>query len=238
MTSTKRCLFLVHHKLYRLRLKSAPSKGSWAMEWQPLLSWPGLDTVASQMAVFLFYLHDIVIHSRNVEKHLEHIRTFLGLLSEWNILLKSNKCFFHQDHAEYLGHLIPPGRVAISMKETGVIRGVHHLRNWNELKKFLSSCNVCRRVLPTFGYKAAHWAVSGNEIVFWLRRTKIDWNAGAGKSNNTCSNCRHWYAQTKRKLQVWPKSVCQATWTRLTSRPAQWSSEPSMFPVMTAISGC
>lgn len=56
----------------------------------------------------LVYLDDVVIFSRLVDQHVDHLQTVLLLLWRAGVSLKLNKCFFFEYCIDYLGHVIQP----------------------------------------------------------------------------------------------------------------------------------
>lgn len=76
----------------------------------------------------MVYMDDIVILSRSVEEHLDHIRTLLKLLSRAGVSLKLESCFFIKEHIDYLGLVIQPARLGVSTKGSGSIRRLNILR--------------------------------------------------------------------------------------------------------------
>ena len=47
------------------------------------------------------YLDDVLIHSPDIETHLQHMR-----LREADLKLKDSKCNYFKTHVQYLGHLV------------------------------------------------------------------------------------------------------------------------------------
>ena len=62
----------------------------------------------------IVYLDDIVIFSRNVEEHMEHIASILAMLRNAGMTLKLKKCYFLQQRVDYLGHIVSPGKLAVA----------------------------------------------------------------------------------------------------------------------------
>ena len=55
------------------------------------------------------YLDDILVFSRTLPEHLEHLRKVIDQLRSANLKLKPSKCKFLCSEVEYLGHVITPG---------------------------------------------------------------------------------------------------------------------------------
>jgi hypothetical protein len=52
------------------------------------------------------YLDDILVCSRTLEEHLDHLQQVFNRLEEAKLTLKPKKCSFLQDEVIYLGHMI------------------------------------------------------------------------------------------------------------------------------------
>ena len=58
------------------------------------------------------YLDDVLIHSPDIESHLQHMRILFQRLREADLKLKDSKCNYFKTHVQYLGHLVSgKGRV-------------------------------------------------------------------------------------------------------------------------------
>ena len=70
-----------------------------------------LNTIFSDLLdVFvIIYLDDILIFSLNEEDHVKHVSEVLRRLQKHNLFAKGEKCVFHTDSVEYLGHIIGLG---------------------------------------------------------------------------------------------------------------------------------
>lgn len=54
----------------------------------------------------LVFLDDILIYSKNENKHYQHLQIVLKLLQDYKLYGKLSKCFFFQIEVQYLGHII------------------------------------------------------------------------------------------------------------------------------------
>ena len=53
-------------------------------------------------------IDDILIFSRTLEDHINHLRLMFKCLLETGLKLKPTKCHFVRKEVEYLGHIITP----------------------------------------------------------------------------------------------------------------------------------
>jgi len=103
----------------------------------------------------LVYLDDVIVYSKSVEEHIEHLDHVLELLRGAGATLKLKKCHFFRPSVDYLGHVIRPGQLAVADKNVETIKKARHPRTRTELRSFLGMCNVYRRFVPGFARIAA-----------------------------------------------------------------------------------
>ena len=71
---------------------------------------------------FVPFFYDILIYSRSLEDHLEHVAVVLNLLKVNTLYAKRSKCCFNVKQVEYLGHYISRKRVATDPKKAETVR--------------------------------------------------------------------------------------------------------------------
>jgi RNase H-like domain found in reverse transcriptase/Reverse transcriptase (RNA-dependent DNA polymerase)/Retroviral aspartyl protease len=103
----------------------------------------------------LIYLDDVIIYSKTVKEHMTHLDEVLGLLKNAGASLKLRKCHFFQTKVNYLGHVIYPGKLAVSKKNIDTIEKAVYPTKRSELRSCLGMCNVYRRFVQGFARIAA-----------------------------------------------------------------------------------
>lgn len=103
----------------------------------------------------LVYLDDIIIFSKAMPEHVEHVRAVLQVLKDAVLSLKLKKCHFFTGAVDYLGHVIRPGLLEVATKNTEALKGFQQPRTQTELRSFIGMCNVYRRFVPNFARVAA-----------------------------------------------------------------------------------
>ena len=64
----------------------------------------------------LFFFNDILIYSKSLEEHAEHLTLTLQILQQHSLYVKLQKCSFPTTQVEYLGHVISGKGVATNPK--------------------------------------------------------------------------------------------------------------------------
>ena len=65
---------------------------------------------------------DILVFSKSVDKHREHLSQVLPLLREHQMYAQPSKCKFFQSEIEYLGHLIGADGISVDPKKVAAIQ--------------------------------------------------------------------------------------------------------------------
>ena len=61
------------------------------------------------------YIDDILVYSRTLEEHLDHLQKVISRLRAANLKLKPSKCEFVRPKVEYLGHIITASRLRLAL---------------------------------------------------------------------------------------------------------------------------
>ena len=67
------------------------------------------------------YLDDILIFSPDIETHTRHLTAVLQRLSEFNLIVKAEKCSFAAKKIKYLGYIVSKGKVEMDPAKVKVI---------------------------------------------------------------------------------------------------------------------
>ena len=103
----------------------------------------------------IVFIDDILIFSKSMEEHEEHLRIVFQILREKNLYAKFKKCEFWLDQVVFLGHVI--SRVGISVDPSKVESVVDWARptNVSEVRSFLGLASYYRRFVEGFSRIAA-----------------------------------------------------------------------------------
>lgn len=100
----------------------------------------------------LVFFDDILIYSRNMKEHLEHLQLVLQALQSNQLFAKLSKCSFAQPQVEYLGHVIRGDGVAIDPTKIEAIVQWPAPENVTQLRSFLGLTGYYRRFIQNYGY--------------------------------------------------------------------------------------
>ena len=96
------------------------------------------------------YLDDVLIHSPDIETHLQHIRIFFQRLREADLKLKNSKCNYFKTHVQYLGHLVSGKGIRPLPEKLDSIKKMPAPTTPKEIKQFLGLVGYYRKFIPKF----------------------------------------------------------------------------------------
>ena len=91
---------------------------------------------------FVFvYLDDLLIVSRSIVEHVEHLRKVFLRLEEANLQLKPQMCKFAQRRIEYLGHILIANGVCLNDRKVQAVKEFLRSHTVKEVKSCLGLVN-------------------------------------------------------------------------------------------------
>ena len=100
---------------------------------------PYLTLVMLKPKFCLIYIDDIVIYSKDVDEHFQHLKMVFSQLRAARLKLKPSKCEFYHAKLEYLGHVISSDGVRTNPKKVEAVKSWPHPSTVMELQSFLRS---------------------------------------------------------------------------------------------------
>ncbi|ORD99226.1 POL3 [Hepatospora eriocheir] len=94
------------------------------------------------------YLDDILIHSENIDDHIQHYKIVLERLKNHNVKINFDKSKFIQYEVKYFGFIISNQGIKADIDKIDNIRNLHEPQNVKQLQKFLGFVNWFRDFLP------------------------------------------------------------------------------------------
>ena len=96
------------------------------------------------------YIDDVLVFSRSLEEHFEHLRRVIERLQEVGLKLKPAKCQFIREEVEYLGHLITPQGLKPNPRLVEAVQEFATPQDLRRLRQFLGLSSYYRRFVPGF----------------------------------------------------------------------------------------
>ncbi|WMV37254.1 hypothetical protein MTR67_030639 [Solanum verrucosum] len=101
------------------------------------------------------YLDDIVIYSRTLDEHVNHLSMVLSQLRKYTLYVKMEKCKFAQQEIKLLGHLVSKTQVRMDPKKVQVIVDWKAPRSMKDLRSFIGLANYYRKFIAGYSKRAA-----------------------------------------------------------------------------------
>ena len=118
----------------------------------------------------LVYLDDVIIFSKSIEEHIQHIEAVFELLRKVGLKIKLSKCTFLQREVEYLGHIVTEKGIGPDPKKLLSIKNYPTPKNSDELRSFLGLAGYYRKFVRNYADKA--------HSLTQLTKKDSDWNWG------------------------------------------------------------
>ena len=104
---------------------------------------------------FFVYLDDILIFSRTLEEHHQHVRQVLQRLLENKLYVKAEKCEFHTDSIPFLGYIVERGQMRAAPEKIQAVTSWPRPTSRKQLQRFLGFANFYRRFIRNYSQLAA-----------------------------------------------------------------------------------
>jgi transposase InsO family protein len=96
------------------------------------------------------YMDDILVYSRTMEEHVEHVRKVLTLLKKYNLRLKPSKSEFHKERISFVGCIVTSQGIEVDPEK------VAHVKDWpvpgsvKDVQTFHGFANYYRQFIGLF----------------------------------------------------------------------------------------
>ena len=98
----------------------------------------------------LVFLDDVLVDSRNVEDHADHLRQVLQKLREWQLYAKASKCQIQTETIEFLGQQITADEMTPTDEKLRAVREWETPKDVKDVRSFLGFANYYRRFVQSF----------------------------------------------------------------------------------------
>eukprot|EP00253_Pinus_taeda_P022460 PITA_22460 len=98
----------------------------------------------------LIFIDDILIYSRTIEEHQEHLRMVLQTLREHQLYAKFSKCDFFKEEIQYLGHVITRDGIAVDPEKIKAIMEWPVPKDVADIRSFMGLAGYYRRFVEGF----------------------------------------------------------------------------------------
>ena len=130
----------------------------------------------------IFYLDDILVHSKTFEEHMCHLREALQRLRTAKLSLNPDKCEFVKFSVEYLGHTISANGISPSPDKVTAMQNTPPPRNLRALRGFIGLFSYYRRYIKDFS------KIASPLIELTKKNVKFSWDERCESAFQTLKN--------------------------------------------------
>ena len=116
----------------------------------------------------LVFLDDILVYSRTVEQHAEHLGKVLQALKTYRLFAKASKCCIMVREVEFLGQWITPQGAAPTREKIKVVAEWEAPQDLKGVRSFLGFANYYRRFVPGYAELASPLTYLTKKDVQWM----------------------------------------------------------------------
>ncbi|KAJ9510012.1 hypothetical protein QJQ45_011667 [Haematococcus lacustris] len=98
----------------------------------------------------LVYLDDILVMSKSLPDHMQHLRLVFDLLRANKLFAKMSKCEFMQLTLKFLGHVITAGAISVDPDKVRAVADWPLPSSLTQLQSFLGAANFVRKFVQGF----------------------------------------------------------------------------------------
>ena len=115
----------------------------------------------------LVYIDDILIYSKTLDEHVQHLDTVMSVLRNHQFYCKLKKCEFEKAELKFLGHIVGATGVKVDPDKIAVIRDYPRPTNVSELRSFLGLATYFRNFVLAFSVLAGPLhKLTGKDVPF------------------------------------------------------------------------
>ncbi len=115
----------------------------------------------------MVYIDDIVVYSKSISEHLQHLYQVLACLHKAGLTLNLKKCNLIQKSLRFLGHIVSEKGVTTDPTKVAAVKSFPVPQTAKDVQRFLGLAGWYHRFIPQFSEKAAPLHALKQKNVTW-----------------------------------------------------------------------
>ena len=107
-----------------------------------------MDVATGNLEGVFIYLDDVLVASKSVVQHRQHLRSLFSALKKIDLVINSAKCEFVKEQLEFLGHIVTCMGIEPLRNQVQAVMQFQLPGSVKALQRFLGMINFYRRFLP------------------------------------------------------------------------------------------
>ena len=107
-----------------------------------------MDTVCHNLKFAFVYIDDILVASKDVETHKQHLRLLFQRLLQYRLVINVAKCQFGRETLDFLGHRITQAGTTPLPDKVDAVTCMNQPETVKGLQEFVGMVNFYRRFIP------------------------------------------------------------------------------------------
>ena len=147
--SQQKTAFITHQGLYQFRVMPFGVTNAPAV-FQRLMQRVLADLQSDISNTFVsVYLDDVIVFSRSLDEHMEHLRAVFDWLRRAGLMLNPSKCKLMCNEVEYLGHVVTKNGLKPNHRNLDAVKNFPPPTNLRQLQQFLGLTSTLCQVMQS-----------------------------------------------------------------------------------------
>ncbi|CAF0929655.1 unnamed protein product [Brachionus calyciflorus] len=140
---------------------------------------------AIKQGFVVVFIDDILIHSNNLEQHLQHVETVINILKKHGLQVKLKKCEIMKQEVKFLGHVIGYEYRKPDPEKIESLYQYKRPYTLTQVQSFLGLAQFYRKFIENFSKIAAPlYLLTTKEQTITNKNNRIEWNENCERAFN------------------------------------------------------
>ena len=106
-----------------------------------------MNTICGDLSFVTTYLDDLLVHSKSIHEHVEHLEILLQLIHNAGLTFRGSKCQIGLPSVTYLGHIFSETGMSPALEKVSTVHNWPPPTDVGNLRSFLALASYYRRYI-------------------------------------------------------------------------------------------